>query len=93
MEKDRVARSHLAIDLLEALFRLGDALAIGIDLGHEAEIAAPALLTPAADSAVVVLDARDADWAASRPSGWQSAALEGVRLSIVDRAHPLNLQP
>ena len=42
---------------------------------------------------VVVLDARDADWAASRPSGWQSAALEGVRLSIVDRAHPLNLQP
>ena len=28
VEKDRVARSHLAIDLLEALFRLGDALAM-----------------------------------------------------------------
>jgi len=79
--------------LLWSLTQHRDALAIGIDLGHEAEIAAPALLTPAADSAVVVLDARDADWAASRPSGWQSAALEGVRLSIVDRAHPLNLQP
>lgn len=79
--------------LLWSLTQHSDAVALGIDVGHRVEVTAPALLTPAPGSALVVLDAREAGWVASRPTGWQTAALEGVSLSIVDHDHPLDLSP
>lgn len=79
--------------LLWSLTQHRDVVALGIDVGHRVEVSAPALLTPAPGSALVVLDARDAGFVAARQTGWQSAALEGVRLSIVDHAHPLDLSP
>lgn len=77
--------------LLWSLTQHSGAVALGVDVGHRVEVTAPGLLTPAPGSALVVLDARDAAWVAARQTGWQSAALEGVRLSIVDHAHPLDL--
>lgn len=67
-----------------ALAQHPDTVVVGLDVYLTAESGPPATLTPASDSYLLVLDGRSMTHAGiPGDGGWQAAALEGARLSVV----------
>jgi cyanophycinase len=77
--------------MLWALTQANGAVVIGVDVGHRVDVSAPASLTPAPDSAVVVIDGRGAAWIADRLDGWQAVAIEDAELSVIGGGRTIDL--
>ncbi len=74
--------NHLG-GMIWALAQHPELAAIGLDIYLDASAEPPATLAAAADSYLLVIDARTAGWSGVPAGGWQTAGLEGATLSVI----------